>query len=927
MPFLNPKLGIDFSDYIADRTENFTGRKWIFRAIHEWLSDPDGSRYFLLTGEPGSGKTSIAAQLTRFSQGESVYSESYPELAPGFLSAFHFCSVGRSNWTDPRNFARSIALQLAANPTYAQLLKEVGDGDKHLNIKVDIDVEEAKNSTIQGVVIKNLSLGGLSGQEAFNRLIVDPLNILCQDNTKHKVIILIDSLDEALAHSGGKNIISIISELQDLSPNVRFVCTTRSVRLVLSYFESLKPHKYSLVTKSEVNQKDLYEYIKKRTSTERIKERLQVASLKLEYLNSRLLELADGNFLVAHHIINEIETDKLELSNLSDALKGFDGIYQSFLRRFCQNDWDDNYQPILGVLSVAHEALTEEQLRNFLSKATDYNISSTKLRRALGVLLQYLEAEQKSSSEAYKLHHAALREYLLDEKRNQDFWCDAKDFHHLIICFYQSFIKTLDASSFRQMDTYGLRHLTKHLTKITLWDELIGLLSQQTEDGQNAWFKAKDEVSEPASFLDDVELLIQNYPKELSSEEFKALTNIEALNYQVELIIKLASRYPNRLLPEALNIAIGSTDDHYRKRLLIALVDKFPPDLLPKALEVALAIQDERPRAKALIALADKLPEALPKALEAVCAMKDDSVNVQVNVEIGLAIDSMVQRQVGHTSALAQSLMSMANKLTPELLPIALDAIQNIQSESERAQVLVLLANNFPRALLPQALEVALAIQDECSRTEALTALADQLPEALLMALEAAQSIPSEYHRTEALIALVEKLTPALFPHALEVAQAIQDEYYRAKVLSALAEICPDIIPLALEVAQAIQNEYYRAKVLSALAEICPDIIPLAIDSALAISSSDDRAEILIELASKFEELIPFALESILAIESEYYRSQALICIAPYLSDNLSEDIKQRIFNITQTIQDDSYKAEIASYAPGIIEGVKLGDI
>ena len=904
MPFLNPKLGIDFSDYIADRTKNFTGREWVFRAIHEWLSDPDGSRYFLLSGDPGSGKTSIAAQLTRISQGEFACSK----LAPRFLSAFHFCSVGRSNWTDPRNFARSIALQLSANPTYAQVLKEIGDGDKHLNIKVDIDIKEAKNSEIQGVVIKNLSLGGLSGQEAFNRLIVDPLNILYQGDIKDKIIILVDSLDEALAYSGDKNIVSILSELQDLSSNVGFICTTRSTRLVLSYFESLKPHRYTLITKSEVNQKDLCEYIETRTSSETVKEKLKEANLELGYLKSRLLELADGNFLVANHVINEIETDKLELSDLSDALKGFDGIYQSFLRRFCGDDWDKNYQPILGILSVVHEALTEEQLRNFLSKADDYRINPTKLRRSLGVLLQYLEAEQNSGSEAYKLHHAALREYLLDEKRNQDFWCDAKDFHNLVIHFYQSFTKILDASSFKQIDTYGLRHLTKHLIKIASWDELIRLLSRQTEDGKNAWFDAKDKVSEPASFLDDVDLLIQHLPKELSSEEFKALTSIEALNYQVELIIKLASRYPNSLLPEALNIAIGSTDDHYRKRLLTALVDKFPPDLLPRALEVALAIQDELPRAKALIALADKLPEALPMALDAAQAIQDESYYVEV-------------------------VMALADKLTPELLPQALDAAQAIQNEYHRAKALSALAAHLPQELYKEALSAAQAIQNEYYRVEALTALANKIPEALSMALDAAQVIQNESRSAQSLIALADKLTPELLPQALNAAQAIQNEYYRVEALTALANKIPEALSMALDAAQAIEDEFARAQSLIALADkLTPELLPQALNAAQAIEDEFHLTTLLIELMNKFpQSFTPYFLSSIQTIKSEYFRTKALISLASYLPENLSEDIKQRISNIIQFIQDDSYKAtlkaEFASYAPEIIEGVKLDDI
>jgi ABC-type glutathione transport system ATPase component len=58
----------DLTSYMAERTRNFTGREWVFKAIKNWLADIDGSRYFLLTGEPGSGKTAIAARLSSYTQ-------------------------------------------------------------------------------------------------------------------------------------------------------------------------------------------------------------------------------------------------------------------------------------------------------------------------------------------------------------------------------------------------------------------------------------------------------------------------------------------------------------------------------------------------------------------------------------------------------------------------------------------------------------------------------------------------------------------------------------------------------------------------------------------------------------------------------------------------------------------------------------------
>jgi len=55
----------DFSDYIAERTQDFTGREWVFAEIDAWLATPDAPRYFIITGEPGIGKTALAGRMRR----------------------------------------------------------------------------------------------------------------------------------------------------------------------------------------------------------------------------------------------------------------------------------------------------------------------------------------------------------------------------------------------------------------------------------------------------------------------------------------------------------------------------------------------------------------------------------------------------------------------------------------------------------------------------------------------------------------------------------------------------------------------------------------------------------------------------------------------------------------------------------------------
>lgn len=54
---------LDFTAYIANCTRDFTGREWVFAEIDEWLAGPGAPHYFIITGEPGIGKTAIAGTI------------------------------------------------------------------------------------------------------------------------------------------------------------------------------------------------------------------------------------------------------------------------------------------------------------------------------------------------------------------------------------------------------------------------------------------------------------------------------------------------------------------------------------------------------------------------------------------------------------------------------------------------------------------------------------------------------------------------------------------------------------------------------------------------------------------------------------------------------------------------------------------------
>jgi hypothetical protein len=99
----------------------------------------------------------------------------YQYLAPQFLSAAHFCSAQDSRWILPRTFAVSLALQLAGRyPAYAMALAEKS-GDPQIHIEIHQKIEQGQAT---GVIINRLEINNETPEDAFNRVIREPLEAL-----------------------------------------------------------------------------------------------------------------------------------------------------------------------------------------------------------------------------------------------------------------------------------------------------------------------------------------------------------------------------------------------------------------------------------------------------------------------------------------------------------------------------------------------------------------------------------------------------------------------------------------------------------------------------------------------------------------------------------------------------------------------------
>ncbi|RPI24813.1 MAG: hypothetical protein EHM61_16070 [Acidobacteria bacterium] len=471
----------DFADYIEQRVAHFTGRDWVFQELDLWLANPASSRYYLLTGEPGSGKSAVAARLSQFSLGEVAQPDACRNLTPGFLRAVHFCSTTASNWIDPLYFARSIALQLSSLEAFKRALVDVGN--KVININVQQTATVQSGGSVTGVRIENLTIQGLNGQEAFNSAVLDPLRSIYQAGFDQPIAILIDALDEALAALTTVKIVDLLAGVQGLDDRVRFILTSRPDPKVDNRFPSADGTSLSDPDHNDENNRDVRRFVENRLQRDdSLKEKAAgLPSDKLATLLDDISSRADGNFQYVTFLLKAVAAGQQLFGELAGLPAGLDGLYHESLRRVIElgtRDWVADYLPFLGVLSVAREPLTLK----FVEACT---ASSKGLWNVYTDLIQFVETAPgntppRAGSEPenrYRLYHQSVIDFLHEPQltvvRNgqkktlaNTFFVEPSRWHGQIVSSC-----TKSATEWSQVDwssvpQYALRHLVAHLYQL-----------------------------------------------------------------------------------------------------------------------------------------------------------------------------------------------------------------------------------------------------------------------------------------------------------------------------------------------------------------------------------------------------------------------------------------------------------------------------
>jgi hypothetical protein len=349
--------GLDFSAYIAERTQGFTGRQWVLAKIDHWLSRPDAPRFFIITGQPGIGKSALAARLTQTHD----------------LAAYHFCIARRAETIDPLYFVQAVSQQLSRLAGFARGILKQGE----IHLRTEQHVQQASDSQVIGVQIERLVVQAPSAAAAFTHTVSAPLQALYGEGFDQQLLLLVDALDEAVQHSGRETIVDLLANAQGLPAKVRFLLTSRPEGAALRHFEEREIPYLSLDAGGKENLADARQYVSQQvTSSGELHARLAGQKIEAEAFTEQVVTASRGNFLYLVWLLRAVADGSQPLDALDDLPQGLDGVYREFLRtrtvgRDIRGPWRGLYRRLLGVLAAAQAKLPATNLAALLA---DYEL-------------------------------------------------------------------------------------------------------------------------------------------------------------------------------------------------------------------------------------------------------------------------------------------------------------------------------------------------------------------------------------------------------------------------------------------------------------------------------------------------------------------------------------------------------------------------
>jgi WD40 repeat protein len=483
----------------------FVERPWLAEQVMDALADP-GCRFLLLTGEPGSGKSSFAAWLA----------DRVPDVLPYFIRRD---SKSGASSGDVQSFLLTIGHQFAVlrpEAFEADLLRlvveqqagQVQAGGRMIGLRVEdlvLSPFARTSATVRqrAEVVRGDVIAVDAGRVVGDQRLIEPENLqhlaliapaiaLDDADPTAQIVVVVDAVDELRFRPDRQyrsaTVLDWLATCPELPPNVRVVVTARPDDDLLARFRGAqRPWLREVVIDTDADEvrADVHHYTSHVATAEpALDAALRDAGAVPERFWAMTAARANGNFQYASSVVRAVidavrrgERDKLaSLARFDDLPTELDDLYAFFVRLVREGvrhtvvdldgpgqaaAWSALYQPLLAVLAVAQEPLTPVAAARLVALPVPERF----VVEAVTGLTQFLD----QVGDGYQLYHTSFRDFLLAAHTDPELKVDPAYWHDRITA---TAVRRHRGATWSSADPYTCRHLAAHAASAGRLDEL-----------------------------------------------------------------------------------------------------------------------------------------------------------------------------------------------------------------------------------------------------------------------------------------------------------------------------------------------------------------------------------------------------------------------------------------------------------------------
>ncbi|PVF98473.1 hypothetical protein CPB86DRAFT_873331 [Serendipita vermifera] len=398
-------------------------RLTVLEEARKWMVEDDVPQLFWLNGVAGSGKSTVAKQLSE---------EWKPQ---GRLAGRFFFSRDAEETRSPKLFFTTIAQQ----------------GLSHLG--------SAPRTAVAFGIRKLLDPVSATLEEQCSEIFEAPLQVV-----RLNAVLVLDALDECELRTCQQLLRVLLPRLLNL-PRLKIFLTSRPELHIREQLQRSTHHFLAFRIDAPENIQDVELYMRR-----------TVDGLSLpEEQTRQLIARADGLFIWATTVCELLQNirgsrDAFICRVLNEGIRQMDSIYQIALEQAIRNNEVEEsmeaYMNVLKVVVVAYEPLSPDAINQLLDISNGMEI--------VGDLRSVFECH--GVDEPVRFLHPTFREFLLDSDISGQFYVDISSAHHLMAtsCFFLM-NKDLKYDLFNLFDNYGEKHPQGEFEELCLEKTSLGL--------------------------------------------------------------------------------------------------------------------------------------------------------------------------------------------------------------------------------------------------------------------------------------------------------------------------------------------------------------------------------------------------------------------------------------------------------------------